>query len=88
MSEQQVELDKGRYERGAIRLSDLAQSESSLASAKSKFIKAKNDLMISENYINIVGDEPKKLEFDSKLNLKLPVSLNDAIQLLKEIILN
>ena len=66
LSEQQVELDKGRYERGAIRLSDLAQSESSLASAKSKFIKAKNDLMISEkNYINIVGDEPKKLEFDS-----------------------
>lgn len=82
LSEQQVELDKGRYERGAIRLSDLAQSESSLASAKSKFIKAKNDLMISEkNFINIVGDEPKKLEFDSKLNLKLPVSLNDAIQL-------
>ena len=26
LSEQQVELDKGRYERGAIKLSDLAQS--------------------------------------------------------------
>jgi len=82
LSDKQVELGKGRYERGAIKLSDLAQSESSLAAAKAKYIRAQNDILVSEkNFINIVGYEPKKLEKINGLNLNLPESLDQTLDL-------
>ena len=45
--ERQVETDRIRLERGNISLSDVAQSESSLAGAKAKLIQAENDLLTS-----------------------------------------
>ena len=45
--DRQVDTDQARLERGQITISDLAQSESSLAGAKAKFIEAKNDVITS-----------------------------------------
>jgi len=82
LSDKQVELGKSRYERGAIKLSDLAQSESSLAAAKAKYIRAQNDILVSEkNYINVVGSEPKNLKKINNLNLNLPLSLDQTLDL-------
>ena len=82
LSDKQVELGKSRYERGAIKLSDLAQSESSLAAAKAKYIRAQNDVLVSEkNYINTVGYEPKNLKKINGLDLNLPQSLDQTLDL-------
>jgi len=82
LSDKQVELDKSRYERGAIKLSDLAQSESSLADAKAKFIRARNNYLVNEqNFINIVGYKPNNLKKINGLDLKLPENLNQALEL-------
>ena len=52
----QVETDRIRLDRGQITLSDLAQSESSLAGAQAQFIQAKSELLTSKlNYENIIG---------------------------------
>ena len=85
LSDKQVELDKSRYERGAIKLSDLAQSESSLAGAQAKFIRAQNDLLVNEqNFINIVGYKPDELNKINILNLKLPQNIDEALKLASE----
>ncbi len=47
--EQQVETDKARLQRGEINLTDLAQSESSLAGANANLISAENDLQTAKN---------------------------------------
>ena len=46
--ERQVETDQNRLEKGEISLTDLAQSESSLAGAKAQLISAQNDLISPE----------------------------------------
>ena len=47
----QVETDRIRLSRGQISLSDVSQSESSLAGAEAQFIKSQNDLLTSKlNY--------------------------------------
>ena len=85
LSDKQVELDKSRYERGSIKLSDLAQSESSLAGAQAKFIRAQNDLLVNEqNFINIVGYKPDELKKINNLNLKLPQNINETLKLASE----
>ena len=85
LSDKQVELDKSRYERGTIKLSDLAQSESSLAGAQAKFIRAQNDLLVNEqNFINIVGYKPDELNKINNLNLKLPQNIDEALKLASE----
>ena len=82
LADRQVELDKSRYERGAIKLSDLAQSESSLADAKAKFIRAENTLAINEkDFENIVGYLPKNIKEIEKLDLNLPNNLNETLNL-------
>jgi len=75
--ERQVETDQNRLEKGQISLTDLAQSEASLAGAQAELMVAKNDLMTSEaNFEKVIGIKPteniKKIE---KINLNLPESL-------------
>ena len=82
LADRQVELDKSRYERGAIKLSDLAQSESSLADAKAKFIRAENNLAVNEkDFENIIGFLPKNIKEIEKLDLNLPINLNETLNL-------
>ena len=82
----QVETDKVRLDRGQITITDLSQSESSLAGAQAQFTQASNDLLISKlNYENIIGNSPNpnKLKKSSKSIVSIPESLNRAIELSK-----
>ncbi len=83
----QVETDKVRLDRGKITITDLSQSESSLAGAQAQFTQASNDLLISIlNYENIVGNspDPNKLKKNSKAITNIPSSLENAIELSKK----
>ena len=79
--ERQVETDQARLEKGQISVSDLAQSESSLAGANAKFIEAKNEVLTSKlNYENVIGPIINLSDLNEKLdiNLNLPNNLNEA----------
>lgn len=83
----QVETDRIRLSRGQISLSDVSQSESSLAGAEAQFIKAQNDLLTSKlNYENIIGsiNDVQSLDKSSIINYELPDNLNSAIELSKK----
>ena len=85
--DRQVETDQARLERGQITISDLAQSESSLAGAKAKFIEAKNDTMTSRLvYENVIGPiiNSDDLNENSKLNIEIPKNLNEANNISKK----
>ena len=57
--ERQVETDQNRLEKGEISLTDLAQSEASLAGGQAALIAAQNDLVTSKaNYEKIIGIKP------------------------------
>ena len=80
----QVENDKTRLEIGQITLSDLSQSESSLAGAEAKNIKAINDLTTSKlNYENVIGKINNVDNLNKTLNpiSPLPKSLSEAIKI-------
>ena len=82
--ERQVETDRIRRERGSISLSDVAQSESSLAGAQAKLIQAENDYLTSIlNYENVIGklNDPELLDKSSIFQVRIPLELNSAIQL-------
>ena len=78
--ERQVETDQNRLEKGEINLTDLAQSESSLAGARAKFITAQNDLVTSKaNFEKIIGKKaPENIKEIQNINLNLPESLSAA----------
>ena len=85
--ERQVETNSIRLERGQVTLSDVAQSESSLAEAQARFIQAENEVLTSKlNYENIIGSlsSSKSLVKNSTLNFVIPESLNSAIELSKK----
>ena len=82
--DRQVETDRIRLERGQISLSDVAQSESSLAGAQAKLIQAENDFLTSKlNYENIIGplSNPISLDKNSTINFNMPTDLKQAIDL-------
>ena len=85
--ERQVETDQARLERGQITLSDLSQSESSLAGAQAKFLQAQNETVTAKlNYEKIIGPiaDINSLDKESDLNFLLPASLNEAIEISKK----
>jgi len=85
--ESQVETDRDRLERGEINLTDLAQSEASLAGAKAQLIEAQNQLITSKlNYEKIIGPVSNYDELDKKyvFNYKLPESLALANEIAKK----
>ncbi len=85
--DRQVETDRIRLERGNISLSDVAQSESSLAGAQAKLIQAENDFLTSKlNYENVIGalNDPNLLDKSSIIEVRLPLELNSAIELSKK----
>ena len=80
----QVETDRIRLERGSISLSDVAQSESSLAGAQAKLIQAENDFLTSKlNYENVIGklNDPELLDKLSITEPVLPQELESAIKI-------
>jgi len=84
--ERQVETDQARLERGQITLSDLAQSESSLAGAQAKFLQAKNETVTAKlTYEKIIGSiiDINSLDKKSDLNFITPGSLRESIEVSK-----
>ena len=81
--ERQVESDRSRLQKGEISLTDLAQSESSLAGAQAALIKADNE------YISAVAEferihrisTPRNLEDNFDISFLMPQSLDAALSL-------
>ena len=85
--ERQVETNKARLERGQITLSDLAQSESSLAGAQANFIQSQNEIITNKlNYENVIGPiiDINSLNKNFNINLMIPSNLNEAIKVSKK----
>ena len=84
--ERQVESDSARAQKGEITLTDLAQSESSLAGAKANFIKAETDLLTSKiNFERITREKaPDPENLEEKIDLKLPKTLQQALNQAKQ----
>jgi len=85
--ERQVETNRARLERGQITLSDLAQSESSLAEAQANFIQSQNEIISNKlNYENVIGPiaDINSLNNNFDIKLMLPSSLSDAIDTSKK----
>ena len=81
--ERQVDSDNARLQKGEITLTDLAQSESSLAGAKANLIKAETELLSSKTNFERVTREktPNINNLNKKISLALPNSLEEAIQI-------
>ena len=76
--ERQVDSDSARLQKGEITLTDLAQSESSLAGAKANLIKAKTELLASKtNFERVIREKsPDTKNLNEKTFLILPNSVN------------
>jgi len=82
--ERQVESDSARLQKGEITLTDLAQSESSLAGANANLIKAKTELLASKTNLERITREkaPDAIsDVDEKVEIDLPTSLFEALNL-------
>ena len=81
--ERQVESDRSRLQKGEISLTDLAQSESSLAGAQAAFIKADSDYIsaIAEfKRINRIN-APQDLNDNFNVLFLMPLNLKKALEL-------
>ncbi len=83
--ERQVESDSARLQKGEITLTDLAQSESSLAGANANLIKAKTELQASKtNFERVVRKKaPNSIDNFTRVEVDLPSSLQEAINIAK-----
>jgi outer membrane protein len=81
--ERQVESDSARLQKGEITLTDLAQSESSLAGANANLIKAQTELLASKtNFEMITRQKAPNIEnLSEKLVLILPKTLKKSLEL-------
>jgi len=81
--ERQFENDQNRLEKGEISLTDLAQSESSLAGAQAKLISAQNDLVTSKaNFEKVIGAKTSEnIKEVKSIDLGLPESLATAYKI-------
>ena len=83
--ERQVETDANRLEKAEINLTDLAQSEASLAGAKAKLISAQNDLITNKaNFEKIIVKElTENIQEIQFTKFQLPKSLAEAYNISK-----
>ena len=81
--QRQVDSDSARLQKGEITLTDLAQSESSLAGAKANLIKAKTELLSSKTNFERVTREktPDLNNLSDKISLILPNSFQESLEL-------
>ena len=83
--ERQVESDSARLQKGEITLTDLAQSESSLAGANAELIKAKTELLASKtNFERIIRKKaPNSNGINENIEVDLPKTLQESINVAK-----
>ena len=81
--ERQVDSDNARLQKGEITLTDLAQSESSLAGARADLIKSETELLSSKTNFERVTREktPETKNLNKKVFISLPNSLEESIEL-------
>ena len=81
--DRQVEFDSARLQKGEITLTDLAQSESSLAGANANLIKAKTELLSSKtNFQRVTGEKLLNEEvLVDKFFIILPSSLKASLEI-------
>jgi outer membrane protein len=81
--QRQVDSDNARLQKGEITLTDLAQSESSLAGARANLIKAQTELLSSKtNFERVTREEiPDVNKLNEKIFLILPNSLEESLQI-------
>ena len=81
--QRQVDSDNARLQKGEITLTDLAQSESSLAGARANLIKAQTELLSTKTNFERVTREkiPDANNLNEKVSLILPNSLKDSLQI-------
>ena len=79
--ERQVESDNARLQKGEITLTDLAQSESSLAGARASLINARTELLSAKTYFErVIGEKsPNAQNLNEKVFLDIPNSLNSSL---------
>ena len=83
--ERQVESDNARLQKGEITLTDLAQSESSLAGANANLIKAKTELLSSKtNFQRVIRVKiPNTENLNNNIFIDLPNTLKESLDLAK-----
>ena len=83
--ERQVESDSARLQKGEITLTDLAQSESSLAGANANLIKAKTELLASKtNFERVIREKaPSSINMNERVGIDLPNTLQEAVNIAK-----
>ena len=76
-----MESDSARLQKGEITLTDLAQSESSLAGANANLIKAKTELLSSKiNFESITREKvPNPNNIDEQIKINLPNFITRSI---------
>ena len=81
--QRQVDSDNARLQKGEITLTDLAQSESSLAGARANLIKAQTELLSSKTNFERVTREkiPDANNLNEKVSLILPNSLEESLKI-------
>ncbi len=81
--ERQVDSDNARLQKGEITLTDLAQSESSLAGAQANLIKAQTELLSSKkNFERVTREKTPDIDnLNEKIFLTLPKSLEESLQI-------
>ena len=81
--QRQVDSDNARLQKGEITLTDLAQSESSLAGARANLIKAQTELLSSKtNFERVTREQiPDVNKLNEKIFLILPNSLEESLQI-------
>ena len=81
--QRQVDSDSARLQKGEITLTDLAQSESSLAGAKANLIKAKTELLSSKtNFERVTREKTPALDdLSDKVSLTLPNSFEESLEI-------
>jgi len=79
--QEQLRVTRNRREFGEVTMTDVAQAEAALAQARSDHEAALGALQNSiANYVQVVGEEPKRLEPAPPLEALLPQSRDDAIR--------
>ena len=81
--ERQVDSDNARVQKGEITLTDLAQSESSLAGARANLIKAQTELLTSKaNFERVTRQKPPDIKIlNERAMIILPGSFEESIEL-------
>ena len=79
--EEQLRQTRDRFNVGEVTRTDVAQAESSLATARSQYFTAQANLQTSiANYRQIIGVQPKRLEAARPIDRLLPPSLDEAVR--------